>query len=277
MSRTQVLLLGTGTPRPDAERVGSGVAIVVDDVPYLVDCGHAVILRVVQAHQQGLIAWDTRHLTRLFVTHLHADHTVGLPDLIFTCWIHERNEPVIAFGPAELKTMIEHLTAAYAENIREHLQAHPSTSAGYKVDVRAVSAGEIYKDERISVEAIAANHGDLTAFSYKFTTPVKTIVISGDTKPTEAFVRWARGCDILIHEVYSVAGFQSKTDDWKAYHSRVHTSSHELAEICNQIQPKLLVLYHQLFWGISESDLLAEIASIYNGQVVSGRDLQIFT
>ncbi len=276
MSRAQILILGSGTPNAEADRVSSGVAIAVDDQPYLIDCGHGVVQRVVQAHEDGLISWDTTSLTRLFVTHLHADHTVGLPDLLFTPWIHGRDAPVQAYGPVGLAAMLRHIRLAYAENIREHLAAHPSTEHGYQAEVHEVSEGLFYEDELVSLSALPANHGDLAALSFKFVTPTATVVISGDTKPTPAFAEWARGCDALIHEVYSSRQFADKPPAWQAYHSRVHTSTRELAALANKIRPGLLLLYHQLFWGQTANELVAEIRDEYDGQVVSANDLDVF-
>ena len=193
MNRTRIVILGSGTPNAEADRVSSGVAIAVDEQPYLIDCGHGVVQRVVEAHQAGLIAWDSTALNRLFVTHNHADHTVGLPDLLYTPWIHGRSEIITAYGPAGLEDMARHLQAAYAENIREHSNAHPATERGYQIRVKPVNAGLCYQDERVTVHALAADHGDLEAYSYKFTTARGTIVVSGDTKPVPAFVDWARG------------------------------------------------------------------------------------
>jgi ribonuclease BN (tRNA processing enzyme) len=101
-------------------------------------------------------------------------------------------------------------------------------------------------------------------------------VISGDTAPAEVLVEKARGCDVLIHEVYSVAGLQTRPPSWQRYHTHMHTSSHELAQIAAQIRPELLILYHQLFWNVSEKALLAEVTSHYDGLVVSGRDLDVY-
>jgi ribonuclease BN (tRNA processing enzyme) len=100
--------------------------------------------------------------------------------------------------------------------------------------------------------------------------------MSGDTAPTEEIIDQSQDCDILIHEVYSKAGFDEQPESWKAYHSVYHTSSYELAEIASKAKPKLLVLYHQLFWGTSEEELLSEIQSKYDGEVISGKDLDIF-
>ncbi len=276
MSRSQVVILGSGTPNAEADRAGAGIAIAVDDVPYLVDCGHSVVQRVVQAHAAGKIAWDSVSLRHLFVTHLHADHTVGLPDLLYTPWIQGRAQPLQAYGPAGLADMAKHLQRAYQENIREHLSAHPASAAGYQLRAHAVGAAPVYQDARIQVEALPADHGDLEAYSYKFTTPDGVIVHSGDTKPVPAFADWARGCDILLHEVYSSARFPQRERAWQRYHARVHTSSAELAALARRVRPRLLVLIHQLFWGQSPRQLCAEIQASYAGAVVSAKDFDIF-
>ena len=276
MSRAQVLILGSGTPNAEADRVSAGIAIAVDDQPYLFDCGHGIVQRVVQAHDAGLIRWDTSDLTRLFVTHLHADHSVGLPDLLFTPWIHGRDEKLIAWGPAGLKRMARHITLAYEENIREHRAAHPSSDEGFQIDAREIGEGLCYRDERVQVHALHADHGDLAAFSYKVVTAAGTVVISGDTKPVPGFAAWADGCDLLIHEVYSSAQFSDRPPAWQRYHSRVHTSTAELAALASQIEPGLLLLYHQLFWDLTPDELLAEVKSGYAGNVVSTNDLDVF-
>ena len=273
---TQVIILGSGTPNAEADRVSAGLAIAFGGRPYLVDCGHGIVQRVVQARAAGLITWDTTDLDRLFVTHLHADHTVGLPDLLYTPWIHGRETPVQAYGPPGLDHMLAHIERAYAENIREHRAAHPSTQRGYQAQAHEVTPGACYRDDRIEVQALPADHGELAAFSYKFATPAGTIVVSGDTKPTPGFADWARGCDLLIHEVYSARQFARQAPAWRAYHSRVHTSTQELAALANDIRPGRLLLYHQLFWGLTPGELVAEITDEYAGCVISANDLDVF-
>ena len=92
----------------------------------------------------------------------------------------------------------------------------------------------------------------------------------------ESLVEQATGADILIHEVYSQAGFERRTPFWQNYHSGSHTSSVELAQIATRTRPGLLILYHQLLWGATPEELLAEISGIYDGRVAYGNDLDIF-
>lgn len=276
MSRAQVVILGSGTPNAEADRVSAGVVVAVDDQPYLFDCGHGIVQRVVQAHEAGLIQWNSTHLTHLFVTHLHADHSVGLPDLLFTPWIHGRAEKLIACGPPGFNHMARHILLAYEENIREHRAAHPSSEEGYQIDAREIEEGVCYRDENVEVHALHADHGDLAALSYKIITSAGTVVISGDTKPVPAFAAWARGCDVLIHEVYSSSQFSDRPPVWQRYHARVHTSSAELAALARQVRPRLLLLYHQLFWGLTPDELVAEVQSGFDGRVISTKDLNVF-
>ena len=139
-----------------------------------------------------------------------------------------------------------------------------------------MGGGPVYQDERLQVQAYPANHGSWAAFSYKFTTPDRTIVVSGDRKPTPDAVQFYSGCDVLVHEVYSSAGFERLPADWARYHSSVHTSSTELAHLAAQVKPGLLILTHQLCWGTSEEGLLNEVKALYDGEVTSGNDLDVF-
>ena len=277
-SKTQVVLLGTGTPNADPERSGPSVAVVVNDTPYIIDFGLGIVRRAAAAFQKGVKGLKVDKLKTAFVTHLHSDHTTGYADLIFTPWTLERKEPLQVFGPKGIKGMTEHLLKAYSQDIDIRVNGgEPSNHTGYKVIAHEIKAGVIYKDENVTVKAFPVKHGTWQqAFGYRFETPDKTIVISGDCVPSEGVVENCNGCDVLIHEVYSTTGFAKRPPEWQKYHSSFHTSSRELAEIASKAKPKLLVLYHQLFWGTSEEDLVKEIQQNYKGKVVSGRDLDIY-
>ncbi|UCH79014.1 MAG: MBL fold metallo-hydrolase [Candidatus Coatesbacteria bacterium] len=270
--RTTVVLLGTGTPNAEPDRAGPAVAVVVGKQPYLVDFGPGVVRRAVAA------GFDPKKLTRAFLTHLHSDHTAGYADLILTPWTLEREEPLEIYGPPGLAAMTEHLLAAYEADIEERLGGlEPANERGCRVIPHEVeSDGVIYEDENVAVEAFAVDHGSWEAYGYRFRTAERIVVISGDAAPTEIIVEKSRGCDLLVHEVYSASAFDDLPEEWRKYHAAVHTSSRELAEIASRAEPKLLVLYHQLLWGASEEELVAEVKEGYAGEVVSGRDLDVF-
>lgn len=280
--RTQLVLLGTGTPHADPERSGPAVAVVVDDIPYVVDTGPGVVRRAAAAERNGVEGLAVARLKRLFITHLHSDHTAGYPDFIFTPWVLGRDEPLEVYGPPGLKSMTEHILKAYEEDIHVRLEGlEPANSSGYRVNVHEIEPGGlptvIYSDSLIRVTAFPVKHGAWAhAYGYRFDTPDRVIVISGDTVPVESIVEQCRGCDILVHEVYSQAGFERRPPVWQRYHSSSHTSSVELAGIAARARPKLLVLYHQLLWGSTPEELLAEIGRIYDGKVVFGNDLDVF-
>jgi ribonuclease BN (tRNA processing enzyme) len=268
---SRVILLGTGNPNPDIDRFGPSVAIVVDDSTYIVDFGVGLVRRAVKA---GI---KTTNLTRAFLTHLHSDHTIGYPDLIFTTRVGGRTDPLEVYGPKGITDMTKHIMAAFKVDIDERIHGiEPAERSSYIVNTHEMSEGCIFEDDLVSVEAFQVNHGSLEAYGYKFVTPDRTIVISGDTRPSQKLMDIAKGCDVLIHEVYSAVGLESRTEKWQKYHSTVHTSSYELAEIANKVKPGLLVMYHQLFWGRTEEELVSEVNERYKGEFVSGKDLDVF-
>ena len=279
--RTKVILLGTGNPNPDPKHSGPAVMILVDDQPYLVDFGAGVVRQaaaLTSRYGGELEALEIKNLTVAFLTHMHSDHTVGYPDLILTPWVMGRNKPLEVYGPDGIKEMTKNILKAYNDDIKYRLYGlEPANNQGWRVNAHEITEGLVYEDEKVKVEAFLVKHGTWpNAYGYRFTTPDKVIVISGDTAPCENIIEYSRGADILIHEVYFKKTFDKKDEFWQKYHAINHTSTVELAEIAKKTQPKLLVLYHTLFWGGSEEDILAEIVEGYDGDVVVGKDLQIF-
>ena len=278
--RTRLVMLGTGTPNADPDRFGPSVAVVVDGVAYLVDMGVGVVRRAAAAERdRGMPGLAADKLTRVFVTHLHSDHTLGFADLILSPWVLERSEPLEVWGPRGLRAMADHLLAAYAEDIRirRHGGEPRHHDEGLRVVTHAIRPGVVYRDARVRVTAFPVKHGAWPqAFGYTFRTPDRTIVISGDTGPDADIAAQCQRCDILVHEVYSEAGFRNRPPEWQRYHARYHTSSRQLAAIASRARPRLLVLYHQLIWKSTEEDLLKEVRSGYDGQVVSAHDLDVY-
>lgn len=278
-SSSRVVILGTGTPNADPARSGPALAIVVNNTSYLIDCGPGIVRRAAAAQQQkGIEALAPPRLTRVFLTHLHSDHTLGCPDLLLSPWVLERQVPLEVYGPEGTANMFEHIRKAYREDIRNRLYGlEPANTEGHKAVVEEIQPGLVYQDENVRVYAFAVHHGSWPySFGYRFETPDRTIVISGDATPSEAIVEQCNGCDVLIHEVYSAEQFQQRSPEWQRYHAASHTSTIEVAELAKRAQPELLVLYHQLFWGATDEDLLREVREHYSGRVVSARDLDVF-
>ena len=272
------MLLATGTPSYNPGRAQQSSAVIVDEQPYLIDCGDGAMVRVGDAIGQGVEALHHKKLTRLFLTHLHPDHTAGLPGLIIGPWVMRRTETLHIHGPKGTRVLVNGILAAYETGIAEHRDGLAPINHPLLVVVHEFRAGEIYQDERVTITAFPVDHGTLEAYGLKFVTPDKVIVHSGDTCPVPSLIEQARGCDILIHEVYL---HESTLDhfppEWQHYHSSVHTSEIQLADIANEVQPKLLILNHQMVWGdYDHNDLMASLTSRYDGKVVYGRDLDIF-
>lgn len=275
---TRLVLLGTGTPNAEPGRYGSALAVVVNDTPYLVDAGAGVVHRANEAYRKGIQGLAPHRLATVFLTHLHTDHTVGLPDLIYTPWVLERKVPLTVLGPRGTESLTRHLTRAYEEDVRVRVKGmEPANTTGHGVEAREVEPGFVFQDENVRVYAFEVAHGDWdVAFGYRFETPDRTIVVSGDTAPTEAVVEACGGCDILVHEVYSRAGWEKRSPRWQRYHAAFHTSGPELGRLASRARPGLLVLTHQLLWGATPQELLAEVQHEFSGSVVYGNDLDVF-
>jgi ribonuclease BN (tRNA processing enzyme) len=280
---TQIVMLGTGTPYPDPDRSGPATAIVVGETPYLIDFGPGVIRRITAAYQNGVTAFGrcAINVKMAFLTHLHSDHTMGYPDLIFTPWIMGRDQPLTAYGPAGLKAMTDNIMKAWQVDINARAQRLKNPN-NYRVNVHEFAEGAVYRDDNVAVTAFPVSHHEMRdSFGFRFETPDRTIVISGDTTPTQTLLDHARGCDVLIHEAYSMASYAKLTPDWQEFRRSHHTSSRELSEIAAQVRPSLLVLYHRsnaggAETGLDEAELLEEIRQRYDGRVVTGHDLDVF-
>lgn len=159
-SKTQIVLLGTGTPNADPNRFGPAIAVVVNDTPYVIDSGPGVVRRAAAAAQNGIKGLAVEKLRRLFITHLHSDHTTGLPDFIFTPAVLERDAPLEIFGPPGTKRMTDFIMKAFTEDIKIRLKGlEPAKPRGYEVLAKDVKPGIIYKDSNVIVKAFPVSHG----------------------------------------------------------------------------------------------------------------------
>jgi ribonuclease Z len=282
-----VVLLGTGTPPADPDRSGPASAVVVDGTPYLVDFGAGVVRRAKSAVvDKGVAGLDPVKIRVVFVTHLHSDHTVGYPDLILTPWVLGRRVPLEVHGPRGIKAMTEHVFEAYradfeARSRDRELYTVGAFPEGHAVNAHEVAPGVVYKDANVKVTAFATKH-TMESYGYRFDTPDRSVVFSGDTNPTPATIEACNGCDVLVHEVLT-HDWLSRRPDFHAYAARHHTTTTQLVELATKARPKLLVLYHAsislrpaLDSERSSPAVLLDEMSGYAGRVVVGRDLDVY-
>jgi len=262
--RTRVVLLGTGTPVPDPDRSGPATAIVVDDTAYLVDFGPGVVRRAeLAALKRGIPAVEPGNLKVAFVTHLHSDHTAGYSDLIFSGWTSGRTVPLQVYGPSGLAAMTDHILQAYRVDIETRTNPNgPMRDAGrfpdaWKVSAHEIKSGVVYKDDKVSVTAFATKHA-MESYGYRFDTPDRRIVISGDTNPVEKTIEACNGCDDLIHEAQSIELLPKLPASIQSFVAKYHTTTEQLAELARKAKPQLLIVYHTISFppGIAPARLL---------------------
>jgi ribonuclease BN (tRNA processing enzyme) len=271
---TTLVLLGTGTPRPIPDKMGPATAVVVGKRVFLFDAGVGVERRLAGAKL------PVNGVTAAFITHLHSDHVLGLPDLIFSSWIFGRSKPFGLYGPPGLRNMVDHFYAAFSEDIRIRTTGLEQESPnGYRVTVHEIQPGVVYDSGGVRVRAFRVNHGAWRdAFGYRIDTPDRSIVISGDTRPSEELIKQATGVDILVHEVQwpMQRAPSGRADvDWPRYVSEYHTTAAQLGEIAARANPRLLVISHTAQIEAADSIMIA-VRRSFHGRVVMGKDLDRF-
>ncbi len=275
-----VVMLGTGTPNPEPERSGPAVAVIVGSHAYVVDAGPGVVRRAAQAARLGFPQLESKGLTTLFLTHLHSDHTAGMPDFLLSPAVTGRTEGLEVYGPAGVAAMVRDLMRAYRVDLDIRLRRgwEPSIPAAYAMRTHEIRKdGVALKTADVQVDAFRVKHGALRdSFGYRFTTPDgKSVVISGDTTLSENLMRYAQGCDILVHEVYSANGLKRRTPEWRRYHAAFHTSAVDLGRIAARVKPRVLVLYHSLPFGDPPDQIVTEIRENYAGPLIFASDLEV--
>jgi ribonuclease BN (tRNA processing enzyme) len=275
--RPTLIMLGTGTPVPDAEAWGPASAVAVGDRLFLVDAGAGVARRLAAAGFPRI-----KDVTATFITHLHSDHTLGYPDLIFTTWIMGRREPLAVYGPRGLRRMTDGILDTWRDDVDVRVKGlERETREWLRVAATEIQPGVVYDRDGVKVTAIPVPHGDWPAFGYRFDVPGRSITFAGDTAPNAALLKAAGGTDILVHEVYNGKRVAPEArpggEFWPEYLRTYHTSDAELARIASEVKPGLLVLHHVLRLGGSGDEILQHIREAgYTGRVVIAKDLDRF-
>jgi ribonuclease Z len=258
----RVTLLGTGTPFPNAERFGSAILVEAASKKLLFDCGRGVVIRLTQA---GVNPTD---LDGLFLTHLHSDHVVGIPDLWLSGWFLGRSKPLPIWGPPGTRSMAEHLVQAFGFDIRiRQATPDPLPAKGVEIDAKEIEQGEIYNDGLTRVSAFLVDHGTVKpAFGYRIDSVGHSVVISGDTKFCQNLVDFAKGADCLIHAAWSASWKNPAPPSMRSI-----ASAEDAGRVFAIVKPKLAVIYHYK----TEEGLSDAVRKEYNGPFVIARDLMV--
>jgi len=291
---TKVVVIGSGTPIADTRHGGISVAVVVNGQPYIIDCGPG-FWRNSQANTPPfggkITGLAPEKLTRLFLTHLHFDHTEGMTAFMLAPWSVGRQEAPQVYGPPGTEKLVHHLKEAYLKDIHmEMFSQQRANVTGWRLQAKEVLPGEVYKDKNVQITAYQNHHGtwDYT-YAYRVVTYKpdgsvdRTIVFSGDTSPFHGIEEVYAGADILFHEAYS---YDPKTDkhlssEYLSYMAAFHTTTEQLAGILKKVNPKVTVLYHYMVFTDEEhTDQERGVKEIkkygYNGRVIQSQDADIF-
>ncbi len=269
----KVTLLGTGSPQPRMDRFGPSILVEAGDKKLLFDCGRGAAQRIEQ------IKIPFADIDVLFLTHLHSDHTVGIPDLWLTGWTRGRKAPLQVWGPTGTKSMMVHLAEAYQFDIQIRQLDDKLPSQGVAIMANDIEQGVVYDHAGIKVTAFLVDHGVVKpAFGYRVDFAGHSVVLSGDTRYSENLIRFSQKVDLLIHEVVDPDRFRANNPSMSAERLQAIVGHHTTAELAGtiftQLKPKLAV-YSHIVPGDSP-DLIPLTRKTYAGPLEVGEDLMSF-
>jgi ribonuclease BN (tRNA processing enzyme) len=283
------IVLGSGKPEPTPHRFGPAGVVLANNVPYLIDAGEGVwraIAKAAAAHDGRFIdALAPQRLTRLFITHFHSDHTVGLPSLLLLPWTCGRTSPLDIYGPMGTKHLISALLDAYRADIQERVHGpEQKNDTGWRATAHDIAGpGIVYSDENVEVAAFHHPHGSFEQnLGYRFTTQERTFVWAGDGVASESYLAAVADADVLFSDVApdkkdlaDTPWRGSEKDLSKAF----HILSHTLASVATRANVKTIALHHEQNYYVDQYDveaLVREVKQSFPGDVYSARDGDVF-
>ena len=269
----KVTLLGTGNPRPGVERFGPSILVEAGKETLLFDCGRGATIRLSQAG----VSFSS--VTALFLTHLHSDHVVGVPDLWLTGWIMGRKAPLRVWGPAGTVDMMKHLEEAYAFDVHVRRDIDEKLDAqGVVLTGKDIVEGVAYESNGVKVTAFLVDHGLVKpALGYRIDYQGHSVVLSGDTRPSDNLLKFAQGTDVLVHEVFDADAYHeinnSLTPEQRQRVRDHHTTPEEAGRIFTKVAPKLAVYSHIVPPDVP--DVVPHTRKTYSGPLEVGEDLMV--
>jgi ribonuclease Z len=275
----RVTLIGSGTPVPAADRFGPATLVEAGDQKFLFDVGRGATIRLWQ------LKISFSKVTPVFLTHLHSDHVVGVPDLWLTGWLGgpfgRRTTPFHVIGPSGTKDLMSNLEQAYAADIHIRIADEKYPPEGVKIVTEEFGTdGVVYEKDGVRISAFEVNHGDeiKPAYGYRVDYKGRSIVISGDTRFNENVIKYGTGADVLVHEVAAVRPELLKDQQVQRVMAH-HTSPQEAGTVFSRAQPKLAVYTHLVLLerpnipAVTIEELIAQTRETYTGPLEVGDDL----
>lgn len=268
-SYIEITLLGTGTPRPNIERLGPSTLVEVKGKYFLFDSGRGTTVRL----QQAGVALN--RIEHIFYTHLHSDHTSGLADVLLTSWIWQRPHKLQIYGPKGVQNLTEHLSRAFEQDMQyrsANTRLNPKLNI---IDTHELTTDKIIYDQNgVTITAFLVDHGVVKpAFGYKIESGENTVVISGDTTYSKNLIKHAKNASLLVHEIAAAKPELLEKNPRLQKVMSYHTSPAQLAEILQKTRPRQAVLTHVLLFAVTEQQVIDEITGQYQGNVLMGKDL----
>mgnify|MGYP000586659997 CR=1 FL=1 len=301
---TRLVLLGTqGGPTIRKHRSQPANLIVVDGYPYLIDTGTGV------SRQLKWAGFDVEDITNVFLTHLHLDHVIGLAPVVGLAWTRGKSEPFEVYGPPGTGNFVKGALAYLRDPVKIYAaQLPPRLSLTQFVnahDIDISTSEEVFVDERVRVTAVGNSHYTtmnadalfehrIESYAYRFDSKDRSIVFTGDTGPSDAIAKLAKGADILVSEVIDIEQTMkylnslyknSSPEDLERTRAHIahmreeHLTSEELGKLAQKAGVKMVVLSHLIMGSDEETDYLHYVNGVrqnFDGVVVTGRDLDQF-
>jgi ribonuclease BN (tRNA processing enzyme) len=277
--RSRLILLGTaGGPTPKPNRAAPAQAVVVDGTIYMVDCGNGV------ARQMALAGLKTDALRHVLLTHHHSDHNADYGNLLLLAWANNLATPVDCWGPPPLKRMTRQFLALNASDIITRIADEGRPPLAPLIRPHELrKAGLVFDDGKVRVTAALVDHPPvLPAFAYRFDTPDRSIVISGDTRPSPALVALAHNADVLVHEVMHLPALdpliasEPNAARLREHLIASHTTTEQVGRLATEAGVRTLVLSHFVPGGypfVGDDVWRDAVRPHFAGEIIVGRDL----
>jgi len=267
----KVVLLGSGAgPRVNLQQFGASTLVEAGSVRLLFDCGRGATIRLTE------VGVPIGSINRLFLTHLHSDHVIQIPDLLLTGWAGGgRRIPFEVWGPDGTRNMMDHIQQAFAFDIHMRRDVDEKVPGeGIKVVSHDIKQGVVFDEQDVKVTAFLVDHGLVTpAFGYRVDYRGHSVALSGDTRVSENLIQFAQGVDVLVHEVVDPDAVRARSTNAEAIVApqdprRRHTTPEQAGEVFARVKPRLAVYSH----ASNAESVMAQTRKTYAGPLQGPED-----